>query len=219
MNKPAEKNNLIYKIFNFPLIYNIYQKIIFRKDSKNKIFNEYIKVNKKDLVLDIGCGPGNYRQLIKSENYFGIDINCKSIDQAKEIYPNDNFDCLPVQEISSKLNKKFDKIILLGLLHHISDQDAINLFNDLKNVVMPQSQVFCLGGPVQFAKHHLPTSQVLHLVAPTPLHAPSHDHLRGFALSLRRQVLLGTQMQLLRPQAFGQPFLSRPAHLPPARAL
>jgi SAM-dependent methyltransferase len=144
MNKPAEKNNLIYKIFNFPLIYNLYQKIIFRKDSKNKIFNEYIKVNKKDLVLDIGCGPGNYRQLIKSENYFGIDINCKSIDQAKEIYPNDNFDCLPVQEISSKLNKNFDKIILLGLLHHISDQDAINLFNDLKNVVMPQSQVFCL---------------------------------------------------------------------------
>tara|TARA_Y100000817_G_C16696868_1_gene473000 strand:- start:124 stop:750 length:627 start_codon:yes stop_codon:yes gene_type:complete len=144
MNKTAEKNNLIYKIFNFPIIYNAYQKIIFRKDSKNNIFNNYIKVNKKDLVLDVGCGPGNYRDLIKSENYYGIDINCKSIDQAKEIYPKDHFDCLPVQEISNKVNKKFDKIILLGLLHHISDQDALNLFNDLKNIAMPETKIFCL---------------------------------------------------------------------------
>lgn len=144
MNKPAEKNNLIYKIFNIPFIYNLYQFIVFRKNSKLDLFTNYIIVEENDLVLDVGCGPGNYRKLIKSANYFGIDINCESIKKAKELFPNDNFECLSVQDISKKFNKKFDKIIFFGLLHHLSNEDVIKLFQDLREVTNSETIIFCL---------------------------------------------------------------------------
>tara|TARA_B100002019_G_C21194987_1_gene560892 strand:+ start:161 stop:790 length:630 start_codon:yes stop_codon:yes gene_type:complete len=144
MNKPAEKNNLIYKIFNLPIIYNLYQFIIFRSNSKVNIFSNYMVVEENDFVLDIGCGPGNYRQLIKSKNYFGIDINCESIKKAEKLFPNDSFACLPVQELSNKFDKKFDKVILFGLLHHLSDTDVVKLFQDLREVVTPDTKIFCL---------------------------------------------------------------------------
>jgi SAM-dependent methyltransferase len=144
MNKPAEKKNLIYKILNFPVIYNAYQNFIFKKKSKNIIFNQFINIEDNDFVLDVGCGPGNYRNLIKTKNYYGIDINCKSIETARNNYPEDIFHCLPVQEITKKIEQKFDKVILIGLLHHLSDIDVIRLFLDLRSMIDKGSEIFCL---------------------------------------------------------------------------
>jgi len=144
MVKDAEKNNLIYKIFNFPFFYNLYQNFIFAKDSKRKLFHNEFEILDSDFVLDIGCGPGNYRSYINTSNYFGIDINCKSIEQAKKLYPKDSFECIPAQKIKNFSEKSFDKIFVLGLLHHLPDNDVTNLFNDIANLMSSNTTIYCV---------------------------------------------------------------------------
>ena len=54
--KPEEKNYLIYKLLNFPIMYLTVQLLLYKKGSRYKIFNENFNLKKNDLKLEIGCG-------------------------------------------------------------------------------------------------------------------------------------------------------------------
>jgi 2-polyprenyl-3-methyl-5-hydroxy-6-metoxy-1,4-benzoquinol methylase len=74
-------------------------------------------------TLDIGCGVGNYSHYlaVKGFNILAIDFSKKVISMAKKKYNSKNlkfkvFDALKI----NLLNKKFDFVYEVSLLHHIS---------------------------------------------------------------------------------------------------
>jgi len=80
----------------------------------------YLKkyINKDDSVLDLGCGNGRLIEMLQSSNkYLGIDNSDKLIEVAKKRYPGYNFTISDILEL--KLNKKFNIILSLSVIHHI----------------------------------------------------------------------------------------------------
>ena len=76
-------------------------------------------------VLDLGCGVGTFAPLFRKGGYLGIDINKESIEYARKKNPGYKF---KVEDVTNfKLAEKFDTVLIIGVLHHISDEDVIKV--------------------------------------------------------------------------------------------
>jgi ubiquinone/menaquinone biosynthesis C-methylase UbiE len=78
-------------------------------------------IKKNDSVLDIGCGQGGLYRILKKKfkkiKYTGIDFNSKMIEIAKTKYPSANFFLYKKNNYLNFFKKKFDIIIIFGILH------------------------------------------------------------------------------------------------------
>ncbi len=87
-------------------------------------------------VLDVGCNLGAMCNIatVNGATTRGIDINREYIKQAKSLFPNLIFQCLPVERIYYS----YDIIIASAMLHYVE-----NLDNTLKLFSRCAKQVLC----------------------------------------------------------------------------
>ena len=124
----SERKSVFYNLINSPIIYKLIQKLMSGTSIRADIIKKNIK--KKNLkILDIGCGPAEILEIIPECEYYGYDVDKRSIDNAKKIYRNKKF-----HFINKKINKneirklpQIDYVIFFGILHHLNDAEANNL--------------------------------------------------------------------------------------------
>lgn len=87
-----------------------------------KILRENVSKIKFNKVLDLGCGVGSLCVLYSFKKYLGIDNDLSSIECAKRIHPKYVFLLGDATALISK--KKFDLIMIVGVLHHLSDDQV-----------------------------------------------------------------------------------------------
>ncbi len=99
-------------------------------------FEEVAPKNKKSFlenveVLEAGCGTGptisKVAQLYPTCHATGIDLSMQSLKiakKAKNKYALKNLHFQQENILEMNLNKKFDAIICIGVLHHLSDMNA-----------------------------------------------------------------------------------------------
>jgi len=99
--------------------WNIYTKIL-RK----------IKLNKKDKILDAGCGQGILSEYLQGYNLYGIDFNKNSLILAKKR----NYNQVKFSDINSipYPDKFFDKTICIEVFQYISEPKKA--YEELKRV-------------------------------------------------------------------------------------
>jgi len=129
------KKNIIRDYGNIQSKEELEKHIVQHQEHKANLFEDYIaKYFPKDFfkdktVLEIGCGfGGNIIHLRKhyTRNAYGIDLDKDAIDIAKDIAIQENIDkdaflhCA-AEEITSKIDTKFDVIISLQVLEHVQD--------------------------------------------------------------------------------------------------
>jgi len=88
-------------------------------------------IKKDDTVLDLGCGNGRFYEFIKVKGYTGIDPSSKMIEICKKKYP----DCEFIVGDINKINKLFDKVFSIAVLHHIPSQFQKTFLNEVKKVL------------------------------------------------------------------------------------
>jgi len=78
-------------------------------------------VTKSFTILDIGCAQGGMYRILKNKfkniDYTGVDFNRKMITLAKKKYPQTKFYHLSNVDYLSFFKKKFDVVIIFGILH------------------------------------------------------------------------------------------------------
>jgi len=89
------------------------------------LFEPY--VSSGDSVLDMGCGNGRLIDLFKNKNidYLGVDNSENLIELARQYYPEYNFKIGDLTTLEFG-NQEFDKIFLIGVLHHIPSRQLRN---------------------------------------------------------------------------------------------
>lgn len=115
----------IHRILEIPIFYNIFQKIFFHRETLLQ-WNKLIEKNRTGVVLDVGCGPGNMSINFKdSKAYIGLDISEVYINKAKQLYGEfGEFHILSATEIDQLPHSNFDLVVLSGVFHHLSDNQA-----------------------------------------------------------------------------------------------
>lgn len=92
-------------------------------------------------ILDVGCGTGHYSK-ITGGKYIGLDLDEDYIKYATKKYPNPKnvFYCLNVDDL--ELAEKVDLVILVDILHHLSDDSCLKLLKKLKSLSRKYVAVF-----------------------------------------------------------------------------
>lgn len=126
-----EKKSLIYKILRLSFVYKAFQFVIIKSSTYKFVYQTIFKTNPNSVVLDCGCGPAQYRKIIKCKKYIGIDFNLKHIQTAKKNYPDDEFYFGDLSNFNFKEIGNFSDILLFGLLHHLNDENAKKLIDKL----------------------------------------------------------------------------------------
>lgn len=105
----------------------------------------WISEKQPELVLDIGCGTGDFFDQ-RYPKYIGIDINEKFISFAKRKYKKFKNAKFVVEDALSYNYKEESRkrvgIILVSMMHHLSDEQLFSLFNKIQNLRL-SSLVVC----------------------------------------------------------------------------
>lgn len=150
----SQKTTGIHKIFSYPLVYSITQKIMSGESKRSSIVKN--KIKKDSFILDIGCGTGKILDDLPIVNYFGYDISYEYINYAKKKYENKRikFFC---KKFSTKdiLNiPKFDYVFLFGVMHHLSDYQLKYLLKLIKGVLKKNGKLLTCD-PILLKKQNI----------------------------------------------------------------
>ena len=140
----SQKNKGIYSLLSHTFFYSLVQKAMSATSFREKIVKKYItKHNVK--VLDIGCGPAEILDVLPKIQYYGFDINPIYINSAKKKYKNrGKFFCKKFTNKDTKHLPKFDHVMLLGVLHHLSDNEINTLMANIKKVLKRKGNIITL---------------------------------------------------------------------------
>src|ERR1022692_1844867 len=120
---------LVRPILERPYFYELYHSLIGANYRSRVLVKEYIRPKSTDRVLDIGCGPGNMLPFLPKCDYTGVDVNPSYIDSARQRYGDrGTFVCERVSHHNVEQLGAFDIVLALGLVHHLDDAEARDLF-------------------------------------------------------------------------------------------
>lgn len=138
----SQRKNKIYNFINNPLIYKIIQGVMSGTSFRNNIIKKNITKNNLK-ILDIGCGPAQILEHIPQCDYYGYDIDRRSIQYAKKKYHQKNyhFYCKKFNKTELKKLPKFDFIIFFGILHHLSNKEVHEILKLCKKIMKKNSKL------------------------------------------------------------------------------
>lgn len=119
----------IRRLLSSPLIYSQFQNLMGAKKGWEIICKDYLCINTNMSMLDIGCGPADVLNYLPDGiDYWGFDISKDYIDKAQQKFNNKgHFSCKFFENIDLEYLPKFDRVLMSGVLHHMEDEDAIEV--------------------------------------------------------------------------------------------
>jgi cyclopropane fatty-acyl-phospholipid synthase-like methyltransferase len=134
----------IKSILNFPAIYRLFFYITGTNHAK--FVNLFVRPQKDDTILDIGCGPADILKYLPDVRYIGFDISQSYINAAVRRYKDrGTFFCKTVTaDAVSGVNA--DIVLASGVLHHLNDQECVDLFTLAYNSLKKGGRLITLDG-------------------------------------------------------------------------
>jgi len=141
------------KLLRYPKIYRFFQSILSNK--RNNFYNILSNYLKKKYpnhsIIDIGCGDAEIASYFdKKIKYVGIDISEKYIESARKKFPYFQFYNHDITKINN-LSFTNSVFLLIGVIHHIDDENSKNLISQLKSI---EGSVIISIDPVKIKKQH-----------------------------------------------------------------
>jgi SAM-dependent methyltransferase len=133
-------------ILNLPWAYQMWGSVVGSDGYRKTLAREHIRARPSDRILDVGCGPGSMVPYLPRSEYVGFDANPDYIQQAQRRFPEAHFTCDRVNEYNLPQSEYFDIVIALGILHHLEDKEAVQLFRMARRTLKPQGRLITLDG-------------------------------------------------------------------------
>ncbi len=120
----------IFTFFTKDTRYNV--DTILKKNNIEVYFDNEVKkiINKDDLILDYGCGPGTFSiklSKLTNKNVHSVDISKQFLEECEKSKKKYNSDNIKTQLIEgNKLpfnNDYFDKVLLFDVIHHLEEPE------------------------------------------------------------------------------------------------
>jgi len=128
-------------------VYSLYSRLIGAKRGLHIYLERYIRPRVGDRILDIGCGPADILGALPMVEYHGFDLSADYIESARRRFGNRGH--FHVEAVNAELVKKyagFDLVLATGILHHLTDAEAGDLFRVAKAALKPGGRLVTLDG-------------------------------------------------------------------------
>ncbi|MCB9759751.1 MAG: class I SAM-dependent methyltransferase [Alphaproteobacteria bacterium] len=98
-------------------------------------------------ILDVGCGPADVLGYLPEVDYLGIDPNPAYIEGARKRFASrGRFEAWDIAALAAQRPAPFDVILLLGVLHHLTDAQAAHILGHAAALVAPGGRLLTLDG-------------------------------------------------------------------------
>lgn len=129
-----------------PAVYQLWTKAVGSHKFVNYLVNEHIRPKTDSRVLEIGCGPGTMVPSLPQSGYLGFDLSPEYIEQARKRFPKAQFLCERVSQFSLTKTQEFDVAIAIGIVHHLDDAEAVQLFQIAYAALKPNGRLVTVDG-------------------------------------------------------------------------
>lgn len=135
-------------ILSHPIVYHGFQRAGGFFQARMKAIKMYLPLREGDKIFDIGCGPGFIvEKLPTGINYFGFDTDKKYISYANiKFGDKGSFLCGYFDKDAAEKSGSADVVMMNGVLHHLSDEEADKTLAIIKQVLRPGGRLFTLDG-------------------------------------------------------------------------
>jgi SAM-dependent methyltransferase len=135
-------------VLAIPQIYQAFQRTGGFFGARLIAMQRYLPLAEGSRIVDVGCGPGYLREhLPASSQYFGFDTDERYIARARQTQqPQDRYRCQIFDEAAAAEVAPVDIIMMNGLLHHLTDDEARNLLTASVSALSPGGRIFTLDG-------------------------------------------------------------------------
>lgn len=110
--------------------------------TQKKIIRQYFTADPNERVLDLGCGTGEFSPHFSKSQYIGIDIDPKNIAYARKHY-NGDFRIADGRRLPFP-NENFDKVLVVGVFHHLSTEDCRLVFKEIKRMLKKYGKILIM---------------------------------------------------------------------------
>ena len=126
MSKPSEASSGLYRLLFHPAVYELVQRLVGADRTRRWFVNEVLRPYPGCKVLDIGCGTGELLPYLGDVDYVGVDNNPAYIEKASQRFGKaGRFVCASVDDLEVGRLGPFDRIMLVGVFHHVSDTSSL----------------------------------------------------------------------------------------------
>jgi cyclopropane fatty-acyl-phospholipid synthase-like methyltransferase len=130
-----------------PWAYDLTQYVIRGTRYAQRFVVEHVRANRGDRVLDIGCGTGVMLQYLPDVRYVGVDVSHSYVAACRKRYGSKGrFYCQALTAGSVSDYGEFDLVLAIGLVHHLNDPEAANMFTLAKAALVPGGRLVTLDG-------------------------------------------------------------------------
>jgi cyclopropane fatty-acyl-phospholipid synthase-like methyltransferase len=129
----------VKKTLELPWVYKLFQRLIQNRKAQRRFVDRIVSVEPGMKVLDIGCGPAEILEdLPEGIDYVGYDMESKYIEFARQKYGSrGRFFCQRVSEQDMPEPGTYDRVLAIGLIHHLNDDEAKKLFQLAAHALKP----------------------------------------------------------------------------------
>jgi len=129
-NDADQVNHGIRSILKNAYTYTYFQRLMGSGSKYKRFMRDFIQPKTNARVLDIGCGSADILEYYpKGIDYVGYDLSGEYIDYARKRFGGrGEFHQKRVSAMEFSDDKKFDIVYAGGLIHHLSDEEAVGLF-------------------------------------------------------------------------------------------
>lgn len=126
----------IRNLLAVPFLYRVFQDGVGARRFRSELVARYIKPQRSDRIVDIGCGTADIRFNLGDVDYFGFDPSVDYIETARAKHPGSTFHVGSVDH-PPDLSSDFDIALAIGVLHHVEDREAVRLFELARSLLRP----------------------------------------------------------------------------------
>jgi SAM-dependent methyltransferase len=109
-------------------VYRAFGRMVGASRARRSFVEDYVRPVAGQRVLDIGCGTGELVDYLAGLDYDGFDASPEYIRSARARYPGVRFTCEPISARVARPDR-VDVAIACGVLHHLDDDEALELLH------------------------------------------------------------------------------------------
>jgi len=142
----AQITSGIRRVLSLPIAYSFLQAALGAGRLRRRICRELIRAGNDDIVVDVGCGPAAILELLPpTVRYYGFDLSEDYI-RAARYGDRGHFACADIAAAPAESVPPCTIALVLGLLHHLDDDEARNLMAALSTRVALGGRLITLDG-------------------------------------------------------------------------
>jgi cyclopropane fatty-acyl-phospholipid synthase-like methyltransferase len=134
------------RVLAIPAAYRLWWNVVGGPALAKVLINEYVRPKPGMRILEIGCGPGTIVSYLPPSDYLGFDLSPEYIELARRRFPKAQFVCERVSQFSLAKEQSFDLVLALGIVHHLADAEARQLFQISYDALEPGGKLVTIDG-------------------------------------------------------------------------